>query len=130
MGSHNIYQLASNSDEKNYQYQSNTDGDTRWEDFTANDATPDIDSWNQYFKTANTGSTTITDFVNSFSQEIIPDGHEIWVLVNDANTTFDFTGSSLTGNGGADLAAAAGTLMHAIFDGEDNVWRCFLSTPS
>ena len=69
--------------------------------------------------TANTGATTISDFDDGV------EGQVIWVEVNDANTTFDFTGSSLKGNNGADYAAASGDMIQATLRG--NNWHCFIS---
>jgi hypothetical protein len=40
----------------------------------------------------------------------------VWVLIDDANTTIDFTGTTLKGNGGVDLTApgSQGKLIHFV----------------
>ena len=41
-------------------------------------------------------------------------GREFWVLINDANTGVDFTGTTLKGNSGVDLTAPCqGTMLYA-----------------
>jgi hypothetical protein len=85
---------------------------------TANDATPSV-LYGFSFITANTAPTTITNFDNGLP------GQWIWIDVNDANTTIDFTSSNLFGNGGADLTAQAGDSLLCFYDGYQ--WRCFVS---
>lgn len=79
------------------------------------DTTPSV-SQGRIFKTANTGSTTITNFDDGIIGQLIR------ILVNDANTTFDFSASSLKGNGGSDLLATSGDVIFAIYDGTN--WWC------
>lgn len=91
-----------------------------WQTFTQGDATPSV-ATGRNFKTANTSATTITDFDDG------EDGQEILVRVNDANTTFDFSASSLVGNSGQDYAAADGDMLFAVYDAAEDVWYCDLS---
>ena len=86
--------------------------------FTPDDATPSVDG-RKKFKTANVNPTTITMFHDGFP------GQEIWVWINDALTTIDFTGTNLEGNGGADWSPAAGDTLRAVFDGAN--WHCAVS---
>lgn len=83
--------------------------------FAANDATPDV-SLGKNFRTANSGATTITMFDGGLS------GQEIVVEINDTNTTVDFTGTNLKGNGGADWSPTTGDHMQCVFNGTD--WLC------
>lgn len=84
--------------------------------FTANDTTPSVAADAPYYRTANTAPTTITMFDNGYP------GQRIIVLIDDAFTTFDFTGTNLVGNGAADWAASNLDWLDAIFDGTR--WRC------
>jgi hypothetical protein len=43
-------------------------------------------------------------------------------VVHGGNKTVDFTGTTLKGNGGADLSALAGDSMRCTFDGTN--WHC------
>lgn len=88
-----------------------------WVTFGANDTTPSVAA-GRNFRTANTQATTITDFDDAL------DGQEIVVRVDDAFTTFDFTGSGLVGNAGADYAASNGDRIHATYDAAEGVWYC------
>ena len=83
------------------------------------DATPSVNRGN-VFQTGNTGPTTVTMLDDGFT------GQKIDVLIADANTTFDFTGTNLKGNAGADWAASSGNSMQAVFDGTD--WYCDILT--
>lgn len=65
---------------------------------TDGDTTPDVSS-RFILVTANTTATTITDFDRGAI------GQVIFVIIGDANTTFDFTDTNLHGNGGYDYAA-------------------------
>lgn len=89
--------------------------------FTDADATPSVvtTAQNKLFLTANTGATTITDFDDGRV------GQVIWVVINDANTTIDFTASGLKGNGGANWSPTTGDHMTCIYDGTD--WYCDVS---
>uniref|UniRef100_A0A6M3KWW4 Putative pectate lyase n=1 Tax=viral metagenome TaxID=1070528 RepID=A0A6M3KWW4_9ZZZZ len=83
--------------------------------FGIDDATPDITTA-YIFKTRNANPTTITMFDGGY------EGQKIIVLILDANTTFDFTGTNLKGNAGADWAAGNGDWLEAVFDGTN--WYC------
>ncbi len=86
--------------------------------FTSLDVTPSVAS-GSLFKTANAGATTITMLDGGVT------GQEVLILFNDANTTVDFTGTNLKGNGGADFTASSGDTMSAVFDGTN--WYCAVS---
>ncbi|MFN3075385.1 MAG: hypothetical protein ABT940_00615 [Alphaproteobacteria bacterium] len=86
--------------------------------FTNGDATPAV-SGGTVFKTANTAPTTITMFDSGV------DGQTIWVLINDANTTIDFTGTNLKGNAGADWSPTTGDTLQAVFVSPS--WYCRIS---
>jgi len=83
--------------------------------FADEDATPSVYS-GSFFKTANTGATTITNFDDGDESQIIK------ILIQDANTTIDFTGTNLKGNGGADWSPGNGDWLEAVFDGTN--WYC------
>src|SRR3972149_754264 len=76
--------------------------------FTANDATPSVAS-GTIFKTANTSATTITMLDGG------SDGQIVWIIINDANPIFDFTGTNLRGNAGADWSPTTGDSLQAVF---------------
>ena len=86
--------------------------------FTAGDTSPSVVGHN-LFQTANTGSTTITDFDDGRV------GQRIDVLIQDANTTIDFTASGLKGNAGVDWTPTTGDSMYCVYDGTD--WFCIVS---
>jgi len=85
--------------------------------FSDGDATPDVSAGN-IFITANTGATVISDFDTS-----LVNGQPIWIIVNDANTTFDLTSSGLEGVGGADYVATTGDLILALYTTVDSQWH-------
>jgi hypothetical protein len=89
--------------------------------FTDQDATPSVltTAGNKLFKTGNTVGTTITDFDDGRV------GQVIYVIIDDANTTIDFTSSGLKGNGGSDWSPSSGDHMTCIYDGTD--WFCDIS---
>jgi len=87
--------------------------------FTSLDATPDV-SGGRVFKTANAGATTITDF------DLGKEGKTIQVIIGDANTTFDFTASSLRGNAGVDWVPGVDDHMTCVQD-DAGVWFCDIS---
>ena len=87
--------------------------------FADGDATPNVYD-KELFKTANTGATTITDFEDGYENQ------KITVVINDANTSIDFTGSNLKGNGGVDWSPSAGDHMTCVYDGEQ-YWYCTIS---
>jgi hypothetical protein len=86
--------------------------------FTANDATPAVNSYD-VFKTANTAGTTITMLDNGYV------GQNVSIIVNDTNTTIDFTGTNLKGNSGADWSPGSGDSMNCVFDGTN--WYCTIN---
>jgi hypothetical protein len=86
--------------------------------FSNGDTTPGVSAGN-IFKTTNTGATTITRF------DYGVEGQEIKVIFGDGNTTVDFTGTNLKGNGGADWTPSAGDHMTCVFDGTN--WYCNIS---
>lgn len=86
--------------------------------FAAGDATPAV-TGGTVFKTANVAPTTITMFDSAV------DGQTIWVLINDANTTIDFTGTNLKGNAGADWSPTTGDTLQAVFISPS--WYCRIS---
>ena len=77
-----------------------TDGSSNLAD---GDTTPSIVGVEQVY-TANTGATTITAFD-------IPFGEEKTIVVNDNNTTINFTLAALHGNGGVSYTATAGDML-------------------
>jgi hypothetical protein len=87
--------------------------------FADEDLTPSVANGN-VFRTANhTAPRTITAF------DDVIEGQEITVLVADGNTTFDFTGTTLTGNAGVNWTPAQGDHMTCVFDSTN--WRCRIS---
>jgi len=86
--------------------------------FTDGDATPDVGNGN-IFKTANTGATTITMFDGGSN------GQVIHVIIADANTTIDFTGTNLKGNAGVNWSPTTNDHMTCIYDGTN--WFCTIS---
>ena len=80
------------------------------------DTTPSV-GYGNYFITNNSSATSITDFDGIRREQ----SKTITIIVNDANTTFDFTGSSLRGNGGVDLAAAQNSAY--TFVSNDTLWH-------
>ena len=79
------------------------------------DATPSVVGHN-LFTTANTVATTITDFDDGRVGQIID------VIIGDANTTIDFTGTNLTSDNGTDWSPSNGDHMRCIYDG--STWYC------
>jgi hypothetical protein len=84
------------------------------------DATPSMKDGPRIFKTANTGSTTITGLDDGVV------GQQVTILINDAFTTFDFTGTGLKGNDGVDLVGQAGDVVTATFIGGSS-WYCHVT---
>lgn len=85
---------------------------------TSLDATPSIRG-SSFIKTANAGATTVTALDDGVA------GHVVTVFINDANTTVDFTGTTLKGNNGVDWVPASGDHMTCTFDGTN--WLCNVS---
>jgi hypothetical protein len=92
-------------------------------EFDANDATPSVASKKKIFKTANTLATVITGFDGGV------EGQEIVVLVNDAHTSFDFTGTTLKGHAGTDWTASNGDHIRATFIPPNWYVETFDNTP-
>jgi hypothetical protein len=88
-----------------------------WVTLVADSVAPSV-AQGRNFKTANTVPTTVTNFADGI------DGQEIRVRVDDSSTVFDFTGSSLVGNGGSDYIAANGDQLLATYDADEGVWYC------
>lgn len=89
--------------------------------FTDGDATPSVYISNA-FKTGNTAPITITTFDSSIT------GQWLVILFGDADTTIDFSGTNLLGNGGVDWTAASGDMLYGLYDGTN--WYCEVSNPS
>jgi len=87
--------------------------------FADGDTTPAVTS-GTVFKTANTGATVISFFDGGYA------GQRIYVVINDAHTTVDFSGTNLSGNAGADWTPSVGDLLQAVFISPK--WYCTLST--
>lgn len=83
--------------------------------FASTDTTPSVAGCN-LFKTSNGSPTTITMFDNGYIEQ------KIHVIIGDPDTTIDFTGTNLKGNGGVDWAAGQGDWLEAVFDGTN--WYC------
>jgi len=84
--------------------------------FASTDDTPDV-SAGLVFITANASATTITDFDTELTN-----GKIIFVIVNDGNTTFDFTGEGLEGMGN-DYLADTGDLLVFVYTTTDDQWH-------
>lgn len=84
--------------------------------FAANDATPSV-ATGDHFVTANGSATTITDLEDP---QFV--GHEVFIEIADANTTVDFTGTTLKGNAGGDWTPADGDAMRCKWNGTN--WLC------
>jgi hypothetical protein len=88
--------------------------------FAANDSTPSVSAFGiEVFKTANTSPTTITDFDDGYTGQLIT------VIINDNNTTIDFSSSvsNLKGNGGVDWSPSQGDHLYAR-KSSDGSWYC------
>lgn len=100
--------------------------------FTDEDTSPDVSNGTseivRFWKTGNTAATTIDDFDDTDDHSEFTAGDWIHVLIDDSDTTFDFTSSSLKGHGGVDWVATADSSMLATFDGTN--WICTVSEPS
>ena len=82
--------------------------------FSEDNATPSV-TGHSFFRTANVNPTTITDFLNP------TDGQIIWVLVNDAVTTFSFSGG-IEGYSTSFLADN-GAVYNFYYDATDTNWH-------
>jgi parallel beta-helix repeat protein len=83
--------------------------------FASLDTTPSVKR-GRTFQTANASATVISAFDDGV------EGDEIFVLIDDANTTIDFTGTTLKGNGGADKVCTSGDFLRARLMGGN--WYC------
>lgn len=84
---------------------------------TVNSVAPDVSTGNQ-FVTANTSPTTYNNFSGT-------DGQTIMVIFGDANSTVDFTGTSLKGNAGVDWTPSSDDHMVCTRSGGN--WYCVIS---
>jgi len=87
--------------------------------FVDEDTTPDV-SAKTVFRTANTASTTISDFDAGGGS--LADGQILVVLVQDSNTTFDFTSSGLIGNS-VDYTALNGETLFFVYSSTNTKWQ-------
>ena len=78
--------------------------------FADNDLTPSV-LGGELFKTANTTLTTITDLDDMVNGDVVR------IIINDAFTKVDFTGSNLKGNVGVDWSPTTGDHMTCVYDG-------------
>jgi len=83
-----------------------------------NETDPNTYGLSKTFITANTGSTTIDNFVGGI------EGQTIGVEINDAYTTLDFTSSNLKGRP-ADYNCTDGDFIWATYEGTN--WHCVIS---
>lgn len=70
-------------------------------------------------KTNNGGATTMTGITSGVAGDVLT------VIIGDANTTIDFTGTTLKGNGGVDWTPTTGDHMTCTYDGTN--WYCVVS---
>lgn len=84
--------------------------------FADGDTTPDVSSVDVYL-TANTNPTTITDLDGELQW-----GTRRFIRFGDGNTTIDFSGTNLKGNGGVDWTPGTGDAMECTF--YNNQWYC------
>lgn len=80
-----------------------------WRSFADADATPDVSS-GSYWKTANTGATTITNFDSP-----LPDGQKIHVLFTDTNTTIQ-NNANIVLQSGRDFTGAVDDVKIFLYD--------------
>ncbi len=83
------------------------------------DATPSV-AGGDFFKTGNTVATTITDLDDGLA------GQQVTLEIGDGNTTVDFTGTNLKGNGGSDWSPTSGDYMVCRYNGSE--WLCSVHT--
>ncbi len=102
--------------------------------FTANDTTPDVQTSDKFaYKTANTVTTTITDFDDGTDHTNIPDGRFFMLFIDDDYTKIDLSSSQIVGHGDIDWAPAKGYwALIAFHDGldADGQWLITPSYPS
>lgn len=99
--------------------------DPRISNLYLNDSTPTVEVGGKRhtFKTQSKSLTRIT----AFDDGVV--GQEITVIFNDDNTTIDFTGTTLKGNGGVDFTGAKGDVMTGVFDGTNWYFQVHDNTP-
>ncbi len=74
----------------------------------------------EYFQTANTQPTTITMFNDGYI------GQRVHIRFADSNTTVQFAGSNLKGNGGVNFTGKAGDFLDCVFQGTQ--WACMVNS--
>ena len=84
--------------------------------FQDGDATPSVGGGRR-FRTANTSATVITDL------DAGKQGQDIIIIIGDANTTIDFSGTSLDGNGSVDWTPGTGDFLRCVKNSDDT-WKC------
>lgn len=103
-----------------------------WEDtangagiLTANSTTPNVSEYNHVYYTANTQSTTYTDFLYGRTCQTIT------IIFRDANSIVDFTNdatpTNLVGNGGANWTPSVNDHMVCTYLAESGKWYCKIS---
>lgn len=93
-----------------------------WRNLPADVTTPAV-GLHRFWLTVNTVATLITNFTGAV------DGQEIQVVVRDANTTFDFSASNLSGNAGVDYGTSNSRLC-GVFNKTLNRWYCTIDKAS
>lgn len=91
----------------------------------ADDMTPSVafGGKRHTFRTQSVNPTTISAFDDGFA------GQEMTLLFADGNTTIDFSGTNLKGNGGVDFTGVVGDFMTGVFDGMDWYFQVHGNTP-
>jgi hypothetical protein len=88
-------------------------GVTTW---APGDTSPSVSGTGSNFRTANVGLTTITALDDGY------EGQEVVVVINDAFTKIDFTGTNLKGNASVDWTPGVGSFMRCTRVA--SVWYC------
>ena len=83
------------------------------------DATPSVAAGN-YFLVANTGATTITNLDDGVQGQVVT------LQFSTANTTIDFSGTNMKGNGGVDWTPPAQSIMVCRRSGSN--WHCLIGS--
>lgn len=86
--------------------------------FASLDATPSV-LGRSICKTNNAGATTITDLDDGYV------GQVVMIIIGDANTTVDFTGTNLKGNAGADWSPGLNDTMQCTYN--STYWYCVVN---
>jgi hypothetical protein len=92
------------------------------QDFADGDTTPSVNGYKN-FRTANTGSTVITNLDDGYV------GKRVKIFINDTNTTFDFDSAFLLGPGAGQQTFSVGTIINAVLD-DANLWYCTIERTS